>query len=115
MSFKIADIDFVFLSYDEPNAEKNFADLKRKVPWAKRVHGVYGFDAAHKACAEASDTERFITVDGDTIIEQDFTKVMVDLKSNITSRSWSPSFMTSTICVPLVNKECKRAFSHVQV
>ena len=35
MSFKIADIDFVFLSYDEPNAEKNFADLKRKVPWAK--------------------------------------------------------------------------------
>ena len=54
MSFKIDDIDFVFLSYDEPNAEKNFADLKRKVPWAKRVHGVYGFDAAHKACAELS-------------------------------------------------------------
>ena len=49
MSFKIADIDFIFLSFDEPNAEKNFADLKRKVPWAKRVHGVYGFDAAHKA------------------------------------------------------------------
>ena len=81
MSFKIADIDFIFLSFDEPNAEKNFADLKKKVPWAKRVHGVYGFDAAHKACADASDTERFITVDGDTIIEEDFTKVMVDFPS----------------------------------
>ena len=63
MSFKIADIDFIFLSFDEPNAEKNFADLKRKVPWAKRVHGVYGFDAAHKACAELSDTKHFVTVD----------------------------------------------------
>ena len=81
MGFKIADIDFIFLSFDEPNAEKNFADLKRKVPWAKRVHGVYGFDAAHKACAEASDTDRFITVDGDTIIENDFTKVAVDFQS----------------------------------
>ena len=81
MSFKIADIDFIFLSFDEPNAEKNFADLKKKVPWAKRVHGVYGFDAAHKACADASDTDRFITVDGDTIIEPDFTKVIVDLPS----------------------------------
>jgi hypothetical protein len=81
MSFKIADIDFIFLSFDEPNGEKNFANLKKKVPWAKRVHGVYGFDAAHKACAEASDTERFITVDGDTVIEEDFTKVMVDFPS----------------------------------
>lgn len=81
MSFKIADTDFIFLSFDEPNAEKNFADLKKKVPWAKRVHGVYGFDAAHKACADASDTDRFITVDGDTIIEPDFTKVIVDLPS----------------------------------
>ena len=72
---------FIFLSFDEPNGEKNFANLKKKVPWAKRVHGVYGFDAAHKACAEASDTERFITVDGDTVIEEDFTKVMVDFPS----------------------------------
>ena len=84
MSFKIADIDFIFLSFDEPNGEKNFANLKKKVPWAKRVHGVYGFDAAHKACAEASDTERFVTVDGDTVIEEDFTKVMVDFP-----KSWS--------------------------
>ena len=35
----------------------------------------------HKVRAEASDTERFVTVDGDTVIEEDFTKVMVDFPS----------------------------------
>ena len=48
MILKVSDMDFVFLSVDEPNAEKNFANLKRKIPWAKRVHGVKGFDTAHK-------------------------------------------------------------------
>ena len=33
---KIIDQDIIFLSYDEPNAEKNYSDLLRKVPWAKR-------------------------------------------------------------------------------
>ena len=37
---KIIEQDIIFLSYDEPNAEKNYADLCAKVPWAKRVHGV---------------------------------------------------------------------------
>ena len=75
---KIAEQDFVFLSYAEQNAEKNFADLKRKIPWAKRVHGVDGIDAAHKACAEVSETEHFITVDGDTIIDPQFLNVQLD-------------------------------------
>ncbi len=75
---KIAEQDFVFLSYAEQNAEKNFADLKRKIPWAKRVHGVDGIDAAHKACAEVSDTEHFITVDGDTIVDPKFLNVQLD-------------------------------------
>ena len=74
-------MDFVFLSLDEPNADKNFADLKRKVPWAKRVHGVKGFDTAHKRAAEISDTDRFITVDADTQIDEEFLNVLVDLKS----------------------------------
>ena len=52
MKLKIAEQDIIYLSYDEPNAEENYADLLSKVPWAKRVHGVYGSDAAHKACAE---------------------------------------------------------------
>ena len=37
--YKVSDFDVVYISYDEPNAEKNWADLKSKCPWAKRVHG----------------------------------------------------------------------------
>jgi|TARA_R110000772_G_scaffold104888_2_gene206404 hypothetical protein len=75
---RIVDQDIIFLSYDEPNAEKNYADLCAKVPWAKRVHGVEGSDAAHKACADLSETEYFITVDADNIVDQEFLNVEVD-------------------------------------
>tara|TARA_Y100000385_G_scaffold102279_1_gene105719 strand:+ start:729 stop:1631 length:903 start_codon:yes stop_codon:yes gene_type:complete len=77
---KIIDQDIIFLSYDEPNAEKNYADLCSKAPWAKRIHGVEGSDAAHKACAEISETENFITIDGDTIIDPKFLQVELDLE-----------------------------------
>ena len=77
---KVIDQDIIFLSYDEPNAEENYADLLTKVPWAKRVHGVEGSDAAHKACADISETENFITVDGDTIIDSNFLKVELDFE-----------------------------------
>ena len=70
--FRVLDFDIIYLSYDEPNAEKNYADLCSKVPWAKRVHGVEGSDAAHKACARLSETDRFITVDGDNIVSPEF-------------------------------------------
>ena len=78
--FKVVDYDIIYLSYDEPNAEKNYADLCSKVPWAKRVHGVKGSDAAHKACAEISETDRFITVDGDNVIDQDFLNQEIDFQ-----------------------------------
>ena len=77
-SCKIKDVDIIFLSYDEPNAEENWADLQRKIPWAKRVHGVEGSDAAHKACADLSDTKHFVTVDGDTIVDPKFMHVVLD-------------------------------------
>ena len=32
--------------------------------------GVKGFDSAHKACAKASKTDRFITIDGDNIVNE---------------------------------------------
>jgi hypothetical protein len=72
--------DIIFLSYDEPNAEKNYADLCQKIPWAKRVHGVKGSDAAHKACADLSDTEYFITVDGDNQVKPEFLNVEIDVE-----------------------------------
>jgi len=76
---KVIEQDIIFLSYDEPNAEKNYADLCNKVPWAKRVHGVKGSDAAHKACAALSETEYFVTVDADNIIDPKFLEVEIDL------------------------------------
>jgi hypothetical protein len=76
---KIIEQDIIFLSYDEPNAEKNYADLLGKAPWAKRVHGVKGSDAAHKACAKLSETEYFVTVDADNIVDPKFLEVEIDL------------------------------------
>ena len=76
---RIIDYDIIYLSYDEPNSEKNYADLLTKAPWAKRVHGVEGSDAAHKACAALSETDRFITVDGDNIIRPGFLEQEIDI------------------------------------
>ena len=81
--FKVTDCDIVYLSYDEPNAEKNYADLLTKVPWAKRVHGVDGSDSAHKACARLSETERVIVVDGDNTIRPEFLKQEIDFKDEV--------------------------------
>jgi hypothetical protein len=80
--FRVLDFDIIYLSYDEPNAEKNYADLCKKIPWAKRVHGVKGSDAAHKACATLSDTDRFITVDGDNIVNSEFLTKEFDFDEN---------------------------------
>jgi len=80
------EIDTVFISYDEPNAEKNYAELIKIVPWAKRVHGVKGSDNAHKAAANLSETDRFITVDADNIVDPKFFQQKIDIagtKSNL--------------------------------
>jgi hypothetical protein len=75
---RISDLDFVYISYHEPNKEENWADLKNKVPWAKRVDGVVGFDNAHKAAAKVADTDFFISVDGDNIIDENFLLQTLD-------------------------------------
>jgi hypothetical protein len=76
---QVTEFDIFFLSYDEPNAEKHWADLLDKCPWAKRVHGVKGFDSAHRACAEQSETDWFITVDADNIVMPSFFDQTVEL------------------------------------
>jgi hypothetical protein len=75
---RISDLDFVYISYAEPNKEQNWADLKNKVPWAKRVDGVKGFDSAHKAAAETAETDFFISVVGDNIIDEGFLLQTLD-------------------------------------
>jgi hypothetical protein len=73
------DIDTIFISYDEPNADKNYSELVKILPWAKRIHGVKGSDAAHKAAANLSETDRFVTVDADNIIDSRFFAQNIEL------------------------------------
>lgn len=74
----VADLDCIYLSYDEPQKEEFWLKIKNMVPWAKRVDGVKGSDEAHKAAGEASDTERFILIDGDNMPEEDFFNLQLD-------------------------------------
>jgi hypothetical protein len=76
---KINELDCIFISYDEPNAELNYARLLQEAPWAKRVHGVKGSDACHKAAANLSETEWFVTVDADNIVNPKFWDLDIDL------------------------------------
>jgi hypothetical protein len=68
----IADLDCIYLSYDEPNREEQWVKIKNMVPWSQRVDGVKGSDAAHKAAAELSSTERFVLIDGDNLPDPAF-------------------------------------------
>jgi len=77
-SIDIADLDCIYLSYDEPEKEQYWIRIKNMVPWAKRVDGVLGSDAAHKAAARTSNTERFILVDGDNIPDPAFFNQTLD-------------------------------------
>ena len=74
----IADLSIIYLSYDEPQKEEFWLKIKNMVPWAKRVDGVKGSDAAHKRAGEESDTERFILIDGDNMPNEDFFNIQLD-------------------------------------
>jgi hypothetical protein len=74
----ISDLDCIYLSYDEPQKEEFWVKIKNMVPWVRRVDGVKGSDAAHKAAADASDTERFILIDGDNMPDSKFFNLELD-------------------------------------
>ena len=76
----VADLDCIYLSYDEPQKEEFWVKIQNIVPWAKRVDGVQGSDAAHKAAAEASDTERFILIDGDNLPYPEFFDITLNIE-----------------------------------
>ena len=75
----IADLDCIFLTYDEPRKEEFWIRIQNMVPWAKRVDGVHGSDAAHKAAAAASDTDRFVLIDGDNLPDPEFFNLQLRL------------------------------------
>ena len=68
----VADLDCIYLSYDEPEKEEFWVQIKNMVPWATRVDGIKGSDTAHKAAAAASTTERFVLIDGDNLPMAEF-------------------------------------------
>ena len=79
MVIDIADLDCVYLSYNEPQKEEFWVKIQNIVPWAVRVDGVKGSDAAHKAAADASQTDRFILIDGDTLPDPEFFNLQLDI------------------------------------
>jgi hypothetical protein len=81
----IVNIPVVFLSFDEPNADLHWENLQSIVPHKKiaRVHGVVGFDTAHKAAAAEFPTSKYIiTVDADNIVDPKFFKLTIPGKAD---------------------------------
>lgn len=72
LSSRLKPYDMIFISYNEPNAEKNYLSLKSRFPRLKRVHGVKGIHNAHKEAAKLSTTPMFWVIDGDAEIVDDF-------------------------------------------
>lgn len=76
----IADLDCIYLSYDEPKKEEFWIQIQNMVPWADRVDGVKGSDAAHKAAAAKSNTEWFVLIDGDNLPDPDFFNLQLEIE-----------------------------------
>ena len=65
-------LDIIFISYDEPNADKHFERVITRFPHAQRVHGVEGIAQAHFAASKLANTKFFYVVDGDAEILDSF-------------------------------------------
>jgi hypothetical protein len=68
----VAAFDIVFISYNELNADENYARLKERFPLAKHVKGVAGIHQAHIEAAKRSFTPMFWVVDADAVILDTF-------------------------------------------
>lgn len=84
-------MDVFFITYDEPLKEQFWEQILEKIPSAQRVDGVKGFSRAHRECALRSGTERFFTIDGDSIINEKFSQLRIkeDLLQSPYVLSWS--------------------------
>lgn len=70
-------MDVFYISYDEPQKEDFWQNISHRIPHTQRVDGVHGFHAAHKKCAELSTTDRFFTIDGDTLLADKFWNLQI--------------------------------------
>ncbi len=92
---QVSDFNIVYISYDEPNAEENYRDLLNKFPKAKRVHGMKGFDRAHRKAADLVTTEHLFIIDGDNRVTRDFS----DLKL----QNLNPNYVYSWAAKNVIN------------
>jgi hypothetical protein len=76
--FSLQDLDVFHISFDEPNAETNWKQILKLCPSAKRIHGILGFDKAHKVCALSSTTDRLVIIDGDNWLNDDTLTYRLD-------------------------------------
>lgn len=76
--FTLGDLDVFYISFDELNCDANWERIKILNPAAKRVHGVIGFDKAHRVCALATETRRFVTIDGDNWVNDGTFEYQLD-------------------------------------
>jgi hypothetical protein len=65
-------MDIVFISYDEPEADRNWNILHKKFPQSYRVHGVAGMELALEAAADVSTTPWYWAVFAKTELAPNF-------------------------------------------
>jgi hypothetical protein len=97
--FKLEDLPIVFISYNEPQADDNFAWLQERHFNVQRIDGIKGSDASHKAAARLIDEEYFVTVDADCKVVPWFADVPSQTKLE-------PRINISFPSVNLVNGLC---------
>tara|TARA_Y100000592_G_scaffold25169_1_gene39629 strand:- start:2728 stop:4047 length:1320 start_codon:yes stop_codon:yes gene_type:complete len=62
LDYDVKPMDIIFISFDEPSAEKRFNDLKARFPRAKWCKGVLGQTLAYVTAATMSETDYFFAV-----------------------------------------------------
>ena len=72
LEYEVKPMDIVFISYDEPSAEKRYKKLKEKFPRAKWVKGQPTQTLAYLAAAMSSDTDYFFAVFPKSELAPDF-------------------------------------------
>ena len=65
-------LDVIFISYHELNAEENWQRVLEKAPHAKSINGVTGILSAHKGAAKLAKSDMFYVVDGDAYLVDDW-------------------------------------------
>jgi hypothetical protein len=95
----LQDYDVVYISYDEPNADENWNDLRKKIPTAKRVEGIKGIASAHIAASKLSTTPKTITIDGDTRLISN----ILDHSFEITDPSYSENTLINWPSKNIIN------------